>query len=325
MMARVTIVRGDAPAREFMLDPGRDYRVGRAPECDICIDDAELSRQHAHISPLNGGWQIADLGSKNGVIAGGRKVRQAPLHNGGWFGLGQVMLRFETLTDAQRRHAQTRSAALHQLTMDGRQRIAAAQSPDDVLRRLMDSLLAISSTERAFAMLTQPDGDMEVACSHKMDCTQLGGQSFAGCRGAVREALATRCAVITCDAQTNPELARRASVVAAQTRALVCLPLVVLERTVGLIYADSRMPGKFFTDLDLTLLQELADHAALVVAAGQLGSELDEVDRQLRPGNATVADLRTVQEQIPDLSRRLRGKPVRTLTGVRWSGIANCA
>lgn len=323
MSARLTIVRGDGPAREYLLDDDAQYRVGRGADCDICIDDAELSRRHARISRFAGQWQIVDLGSKNGVVAGGRRVKHAPLGDGEWIGLGSLLLRFDLVSEATRRDAEARATGLRQLTVEGRRRIDAAEDPVQVLRRLMRSVLSISGTERAFAMLTQPDGDMEVACTHNMDCRALAEPAFAGCRSAVRKALAAGAAVIACDAQTDPGLAGSQTVVRAQTRALVCLPLVVLDRTVGLIYADSQAPGKFFTELDASLLEELAEHAALVVAAGQIDRDLDAVDRRLRPGNATLAHLRTVQDFIPDLRRPLAGRIARSMTGVLWSGIAD--
>ena len=61
----------------------------------------------------------------------------------------------------------------------------------------------------------------------------------------------------------------------------------------------------------------------LLVAAGQLDSELESVDRKLRPFSATLAEMRAMRDRIPDVSRPVRGRETRGLTGVRWSGIEN--
>ena len=36
--------------------------IGRSRECDIVLDDSNVSRRHAEIRPAGGGWTIADLG-----------------------------------------------------------------------------------------------------------------------------------------------------------------------------------------------------------------------------------------------------------------------
>lgn len=59
---------------------GRSYRllapttVGRAPECDIYLDDAGVSRQHARLRPLDYGVEVEDLGSTNGSFINGQRV-----------------------------------------------------------------------------------------------------------------------------------------------------------------------------------------------------------------------------------------------------------
>ena len=59
---------------------GRSYQllapttVGRAPECDIYLDDAGVSRQHARLRPLDYGVEVEDLGSTNGSFINGQRV-----------------------------------------------------------------------------------------------------------------------------------------------------------------------------------------------------------------------------------------------------------
>lgn len=48
--------------------------IGRSRECDIVIDDANMSRQHAEIRPRGGAWVVSDLGSTNGVTVNGRRI-----------------------------------------------------------------------------------------------------------------------------------------------------------------------------------------------------------------------------------------------------------
>jgi hypothetical protein len=70
--------------------------LGRSRDCDIVLGDANVSRHHAEIRPAGEGWTIADLGSTNGVLVNGRRVRGAvPLAAGDQVELGTSTLRFE--------------------------------------------------------------------------------------------------------------------------------------------------------------------------------------------------------------------------------------
>ena len=40
--------------------------IGRSRQCDVVLDDPNISRQHAEIRPRGGSWVLNDLGSTNG-------------------------------------------------------------------------------------------------------------------------------------------------------------------------------------------------------------------------------------------------------------------
>ena len=70
--------------------------LGRSRDCDIVLGDANVSRHHAQIRPAGEGWTIADMGSTNGIVINGRRVREpAPLRAGDEVELGTSTLRFE--------------------------------------------------------------------------------------------------------------------------------------------------------------------------------------------------------------------------------------
>lgn len=70
--------------------------IGRSRDCDIVLGDANISRRHAEIRPADGGWAVNDLGSTNGVLLNGRRIRgTAPLRAGDRIELGTTELSFE--------------------------------------------------------------------------------------------------------------------------------------------------------------------------------------------------------------------------------------
>jgi ABC-type multidrug transport system ATPase subunit/pSer/pThr/pTyr-binding forkhead associated (FHA) protein len=70
--------------------------VGRAQENDVVIDDQEVSRQHAHVAMSEGRFYLADLGSGNGTLLNGERLRSESrwLNSGDSIDVGEQTLRF---------------------------------------------------------------------------------------------------------------------------------------------------------------------------------------------------------------------------------------
>ena len=92
-----------APGRRLMLDTidhvlvargatARIERAGRAAM--IIVTDAEASRRHLTIRRSEQGWQVTDLGSRNGTVVNGEHVQTATLAGGDLVEAGGAMLVF---------------------------------------------------------------------------------------------------------------------------------------------------------------------------------------------------------------------------------------
>lgn len=49
--------------------------IGREPTCEIVIPDRQVSRAHARLQRVEGGFELEDLGSKNGTHVNGMQVQ----------------------------------------------------------------------------------------------------------------------------------------------------------------------------------------------------------------------------------------------------------
>jgi pSer/pThr/pTyr-binding forkhead associated (FHA) protein len=54
----------------------KPHLIGREATCDIIVADRMVSRFHARLTPVQGGFQIEDLGSKNGTHCNGNLVSE---------------------------------------------------------------------------------------------------------------------------------------------------------------------------------------------------------------------------------------------------------
>lgn len=86
------VLAGDGRRTVVEADP---FTIGRSRDCDLTIDDPNISRRHAELRRAGDGWRIADLGSTNGVKVNRRRVDEAALRSGDRVTLGLTDLDFE--------------------------------------------------------------------------------------------------------------------------------------------------------------------------------------------------------------------------------------
>jgi pSer/pThr/pTyr-binding forkhead associated (FHA) protein len=63
----------EAPIDGLERDVGPGATIGRA-ECEVELNDPDVSRRHAVLRQVDGGLGIEDLGSKNGTFVNDRRV-----------------------------------------------------------------------------------------------------------------------------------------------------------------------------------------------------------------------------------------------------------
>jgi hypothetical protein len=76
----------------------KPVKIGRLPDCDVVLTDANVSRHHAEIRPApdgEGGYVVTDLGSTNGTKVNGVAVRSQRLQPGDEVAVGAARMRFE--------------------------------------------------------------------------------------------------------------------------------------------------------------------------------------------------------------------------------------
>jgi hypothetical protein len=68
-------------------------QIGRDASCDITVDDAYVSQQHARLYGEDGSWFVEDLGSTNGTYLNDRRLASpAPVHAGDVVRVGKTVL-----------------------------------------------------------------------------------------------------------------------------------------------------------------------------------------------------------------------------------------
>jgi ABC-type multidrug transport system ATPase subunit/ABC-type multidrug transport system permease subunit len=75
---------------------GEGLSIGRERDNDLQLGSGKVSRRHARIDVTPGGWQLTDLGSANGSLLNGERIRGASreLETGDTISIGGEVLRF---------------------------------------------------------------------------------------------------------------------------------------------------------------------------------------------------------------------------------------
>jgi pSer/pThr/pTyr-binding forkhead associated (FHA) protein len=92
--AVLVILNGAARGMELEIDRAR-VTLGRGPGVDFAFDDATMSREHAALEFVGGGFRIRDLGSTNGTQVNDANIAMFDLKGGEHIEVGDHFFEFQ--------------------------------------------------------------------------------------------------------------------------------------------------------------------------------------------------------------------------------------
>ena len=165
-MNRITVRGTDGTERTYTLHGGK-LVIGRDPASGICLQDAQVSWQHAVLSDTDGTCVIEDLGSSNGTFVGPERIRRQALNAGEVVHIGPFELSLQTRAmpspTSASEHTMFDVAVLRAAAPAQRRQETSSQktlSPDEPLRRwlrltpLSESYGTANLRQEVFAGLT---------------------------------------------------------------------------------------------------------------------------------------------------------------------------
>jgi adenylate cyclase len=141
---------------------------------------------------------------------------------------------------------------------------------DVVLRRVLDTAVEVMKAERGFVMIADAEGKLELTTTYGIDRATVEGADMRPSQTTVRRVFETGEPIVTTDAQQDPRFNVNLSVRALRLRSIVCVPLAIKSRTIGVVYLDSRLAPGLFSPHDPDLLTAFANQAALAIENARL-------------------------------------------------------
>jgi len=81
--------------RKILLS-GEAVLIGREGNVDVMLDDPGVSRHHARVEAVKDGFELVDLGSRNGTFVAGRRVERRLLRDGDTIVVGSSRFAFKS-------------------------------------------------------------------------------------------------------------------------------------------------------------------------------------------------------------------------------------
>lgn len=143
--------------------------------------------------------------------------------------------------------------------------ITSSLELDHVLENVMDSVVSLTGAERAYLMLYDDAGELEIRAARNWSKETIDEGEAQFSRSIVNAAIEQREAIITDNAQTDERFGEAKSIMVNQLRSILCIPLMIRGETVGILYADNRFQQGIFRKKDLPLLTAFGTQAAISI------------------------------------------------------------
>ncbi len=311
--ATLEVISPDGDRRLVSLD-GRPVTLGRAADCDVVIEESFVSALHARIEPARNGFILTDAGSTNGTWVDGAQVRGAkPLADGSTVILGQpgnYRLRFLAApeTGAPAPAVGPDKNLLEVLEIS--KVLLSTLDLEEVLGRVLDACLRISSAERGYLFLCE-GSDLRLRASRGETPGQAGQQQVEFSRSIARRVAGSGRAEFFSDQQGGKVRDKSASVMRLRLETIACVPLKVQQAVIGIVYMDSHRREALPDATGQEVLEVLAGLAAVAIVNARMVRERVQNERWTAIGRmaaSIVHDIRSPLAALRGTAELLKGK-----------------
>lgn len=148
--------------------------------------------------------------------------------------------------------------------------LAMSLDLDATLQSVMTQLISITGAERGAVLLMDEQGRLVERARHNTTGGMLGPHSSSVTATALQE----RKPILIENALNDPSLNTAESIVDLAIRSILCVPLIVKENAIGVLYVDSSIYTGVFDQSDLELLVSFASQAAIAIENARLHAQL---------------------------------------------------
>jgi Nif-specific regulatory protein len=285
MPPRLAAISGKLKGAVFAINEDA-MLIGRETAANLCIADASVSRRHSTIEKKDDGFVITDLESLNGTFVNDVPVKSRLLEHGDRVRIGDSQFLFLTHEgDAASKSSEVKLDEAHVVSgstlqirfddalylmardlsalMKVSTTINSIRGLDDLLERLLELLFEVVPAQRGAILLTN-EGSFETSLVFGLDRVRGKDQAVNVSRTIVQQVLRDGVALLASDPEAEPSLATQ-SLIATHAHSVMCVPLIMVDRKLGVLYLDTTQSHDQFNRDHLQLVAAIAGIAAVAI------------------------------------------------------------
>ena len=313
---RLVGIGGPLKGIAFTL-PASEVSIGRDSSNQLWAADPALSRRHCVLVGNDGQFSIKDLKSRNGTLINGVPVEQQQLRHGDQIYIGDSVLIFLLKRDGDQpeknpvEFLETTGFEGSPLLLKAEdslylqpEKIVATLAPTARQARDMNSLVKIATAiggirdqeslqwqllgfvfdvvpaERGAVLLC--DHADEFTSTTAWDRVRGPGHPVRVSRTVVQRVLKDRVGLVVRDVAGSDAMRQVKTLTELKVSSLLCVPLLVAQRLLGVIYLDSTNPLSEFDENHLQVMTAVAGIASLAFDNVKQWEKLRQENQELR-------------------------------------------
>jgi len=260
--------------------------IGRETTAHVSIADSSVSRRHSKIEKKDEGFVITDLESLNGTFVNDVPIRSRLLEHGDRVRIGDSQFLFLTQEgDAMSKSSEVKieetqvvSGSTVQIRFDhaiylmGRDlsalmkvstAITSIRSLDDLLERLLELLFEVVPAQRGAILLTN-EGTVETSRVFGLHRSHGKNKAVTVSRTIVQQVMRDGVALLANDGVSEWTEASD-SLISTGAQSVMCVPLLLFDRKIGVLYLDTTLPRDQFNNDHLKLVAAISGIAAVAI------------------------------------------------------------
>jgi transcriptional regulator with GAF, ATPase, and Fis domain len=285
MPPRLAAISGKLKGAIFAINE-ETLVIGRETASNLCLADAAVSRRHAKVEKEDRGFVITDLESLNGTFVNDVPVKNRLLEHGDRVRIGDSQFLFLThegeatskSSDVRLDDRRVASGSTVQLRFDDAVYLMARdlsalmkvsttinsiRGLDELLQRLLEQLFEVVPAQRGAILLTD-EGSFETSLVFGLDRARGKEQAVNVSMTIVQQVLRDGVALLSSDGASESTTATQ-SLISTRAHSVMCVPFILFERKIGVLYLDTTLPRDRFNREHLQLVTAIAGIAAVAI------------------------------------------------------------
>jgi Nif-specific regulatory protein len=298
MNPRLQAIAGPLSGETFPLVEG-ELSIGRAASNRLCLSDGKVSRRHCVITREGAGFKIKDLKSQNGTFVNTVPVEEMILKDGDQIRIGESQFVF--LISGEVPNVLVTTVALYEPELKARSTVSLSaaeavylqhrkpetETPpsatwaqdlsvlfkismainsirrlEALSQKLLELIFDVVPAERG-AILHADENSGRFSSVFGYERLGHGAREIQLSRTIVQRVLNEGVAILANDISSDETMADADSLAASRIESLICVPMVIFGKVIGVIYLDTRDHEKPFDERHLQLMTAIAAIAAV--------------------------------------------------------------